>query len=383
VFPLAFSQSLSKELVVVLALDPLSSAQTGITVKTYPMLGLLSKKPKDDIAHRVVERLGELGLPGLPRNYETIYALETSATPELERAFLDATKDGKPTQFDIDQIHRKFVGNGDIPTTFHDRLLSEIKDVVTMLDEDRKTRIQYREVLVTAANGIESGVSEAVFKRLIGIIQDANDAEIARGSTTVANIECKSKDLEIVQRELEMFKSMALEDPLTGISNRRVFDMTLRNIYAQQAEKARTALIVADIDHFKQFNDRYGHIVGDQVLKEVANVLQSNVSHDSIVCRTGGEEFAVVLRDVSSTQAIVVAERLRMAIGKCRIIGKGNGADFGSVSMSFGVCMANVCSCSEELYAKADEALYTSKRDGRNRCTLHVVTPQSCQRRAS
>lgn len=341
-----------------------------------PMLGILSKKQKADISGRVIARLEELGLPGFPRNYETIYVLETSPTKEMAAAFAKISSQGKPDQSEVDEFYGRFIRATDIPLTVHERFLAEVKDIVGMLNEDRTTRLQYREVLMTAANGITSGVSENVLSKLIGVIRDANEAEISRGNNTADAIKTRSKEIEDVQRELERFRSMALEDPLTGISNRRVFDDAMNKIYEQDCDTSNVALILMDIDHFKRFNDRYGHHIGDQVLRVVADVLRNNVDSGSVVCRTGGEEFATIVRDVNPTQAVMIAERLRLAIGKSNIVSRDNGADYGSVSMSFGVCMANACDRPEELYVKADAALYKSKEDGRDRCTLHVIDRQ-------
>lgn len=347
------------------------------------MLGILSKKSKESVAARVVARLEELGLPGLPRNYETIYMLETSAPIEMTQAFERVTAKGKPKQADIDEIHRQFIRPSAISLAVHERLLGEVRDVVDMLKEDQTTRRQYSEVLVTAANGITTGINESVLKKLIGVIQNANEVEIARGKTTATKIQSKSKDLEEVQRELERFKSMAHEDALTGISNRRVFDVALRNIYSRPCDRSRIGLILTDIDHFKKFNDKYGHAIGDQVLKVVAEVLKNNVDSESIVCRTGGEEFAIIIHDVNATQTIAISERLRQAIGKSEIVSKDNGSNFGSVSMSFGVCMASLGEGPEDFYKKADAALYKSKNDGRDRVTLHVPGVTQERRKAS
>jgi diguanylate cyclase len=345
------------------------------------MLGILSKRTKEDVTGRVVARLDELGLPGLPRNYETIYVLETSPTKEMKQAFARISEKGNPTQDAVDEFHRRFIRATEIPLKVHERFLSEVRDVVNMLDEDRTTRLKYSEVLVTAANGITTGLSESVLNKLIGVIRNANEAEEARGKTTSAKIRHKSREIEDVKRDLERFRLMALEDPLTGISNRRVFDSAISKVYDEPGDKSRTALILMDIDHFKRFNDRYGHPIGDQVLRVVADVLRNNVDADSVVCRTGGEEFGIIVRDVTPTQAVMIAERLRLAIGKSKIVSKDDGAEYGSVSMSFGVCMASACDTHGELYATADAALYTSKNDGRDRCTLHVVDHQVKRRR--
>ena len=132
------------------------------------------------------------------------------------------------------------------------------------------------------------------------------------------------------------------------------------------------ALIVADIDHFKTFNDTYGHQVGDRVLCVAAAVMKNALDKDTFLARTGGEEFAVILHGISLEQAIGTAERIRLAIESTPLKNHHDGLDCGSITMSFGLCMATDATGPEDVYRKADAALYESKGSGRNQLNVHT-----------
>jgi len=158
----------------------------------------------------------------------------------------------------------------------------------------------------------------------------------------------------------------ALVDSLTGLANRRRLEETLR---AELARATRhddsVCLVLADLDDFKQVNDRYGHPVGDEVLKGFAHALRSSVRESDVAGRWGGEEFALVLTSTDSSGGVRLAERARAAIAAL-VVEAPNGEPI-SVTGSFGVASFPDAGDLEELVAAADAALYEAKRGGKNR----------------
>ncbi|MEP6938304.1 MAG: GGDEF domain-containing protein [Rudaea sp.] len=157
---------------------------------------------------------------------------------------------------------------------------------------------------------------------------------------------------------------LAIYDGLTGFHNRRHF----RELLDEETEKGRTGtppcLLMLDLDNFKALNDEHGHLVGDQVLAAVAEVVRENVLAGAPVGRLGGEEFALLLRDSSLAEAVAVAEQLREAIA-ARSISVGNHSL--RVSVSIGVARLDPTPDSAALLRAADEQLYRAKEGGRNR----------------
>lgn len=160
---------------------------------------------------------------------------------------------------------------------------------------------------------------------------------------------------------------MALTDPLTGLFNRRHFDERLRlELRRAQREQVPVALLLCDIDHFKRVNDAHGHPAGDGVLREVAQRIASGVRDVDVVCRYGGEEFAVILPACSFEEAASVAERVRSVVANVPVL--MDGAQNLPVTISAGISgFPSPINNALELTRSADQALYRAKSLGRNR----------------
>lgn len=168
----------------------------------------------------------------------------------------------------------------------------------------------------------------------------------------------------------EKLRKLSVIDGLTGIANRRNFDDELARAWRRgQRESSSLALIIADVDYFKSFNDRYGHLAGDDCLWRVAQVLAQSVKRPfDLVARYGGEEFAVLLPDTRGTGAEQLAEEMRKAVDSLDI-GNIHAQDVRRVTISAGVAAVIPQPGSEPagLIAVADGCLYRAKREGRNR----------------
>lgn len=176
---------------------------------------------------------------------------------------------------------------------------------------------------------------------------------------------------EEIRRQNEELHRLATRDSMTGCLNRRAFLGHTDPLYARlRAAGEEVCCIMSDIDHFKSFNDRYGHTVGDQVIKSVAKCLGSGLREVDVLCRYGGEEFCILLPGSTAEQAMQVAERLRLSIEK------NAGAAVREIpgiciTSSFGVAsIQRGAKGPAELIDQADNALYESKQNGRNRVSL-------------
>ena len=158
---------------------------------------------------------------------------------------------------------------------------------------------------------------------------------------------------------------LAMTDTLTSLHNARYFHARLDELAAQALRgPSRFALIMIDLDHFKEVNDRFGHDVGDEVLKHAANVFVANSRGCDVVCRVGGEEFGVLCAETALPEALELAERLRE-----HLAGAPASTTVGAIPMtaSFGVATIATSNDSSSLVHRADQALYDAKRGGRNR----------------
>ena len=184
----------------------------------------------------------------------------------------------------------------------------------------------------------------------------------------------QDRDAEL-QQALRETRELAITDPLTGLHNRRyLWELLGRELLKARRNRTPVAAILADIDHFKRFNDTWGHEAGDLVLKRVADVIREHVRGSDIGCRYGGEELAVVLPETTLEVAVERAERVRRGIAALRLEHGGHPLD--AVTASFGVAIfPQHADNPEALLRAADEALYEAKKAGRNRAVVSQAAP--------
>ncbi|HRE44585.1 MAG TPA: GGDEF domain-containing protein, partial [Terricaulis sp.] len=183
-----------------------------------------------------------------------------------------------------------------------------------------------------------------------------------------------TREVESLRKSLETVRVESLTDSLTGLANRRMFDETLRlRMSEARAQNLELSLILVDIDHFKRFNDTWGHHTGDQILRFLASALQAHERPDYLVARHGGEEFAVILPRTSMKLAAQTAETLRAAIQTKRLRRRSTNEDLGQVTVSIGVARMQSGDTPQGLAERADACLYASKRNGRNQVTTDAT----------
>ena len=177
------------------------------------------------------------------------------------------------------------------------------------------------------------------------------------------------RQLEDYQRQMEesqaQLQAQSVTDGLTGIHNRRAFQSRLEEEFSRARRHGSTvSLIMADVDHFKSYNDGFGHPAGDEVLKTVAKILQAGIRNHDFLGRYGGEEFVVILPSTGREGALVMGERFRRGIQRASWSQRPVTASFGVAVIDAGMATA------EDLLGAADRALYASKDGGRNRVSL-------------
>jgi diguanylate cyclase len=190
-------------------------------------------------------------------------------------------------------------------------------------------------------------------------------------------------EISDLQHSLEAIRAESLTDPLTGLGNRKYFDRSIdMAVRTALASGEPLSLLMFDIDHFKSFNDSYGHLTGDQVLRLVAMSLKQTIKGQDITARYGGEEFAVVLPNTGLRQALTVADHIRRAVMAKELKKKSTGEILGRVTISVGVSMLKPDDDTDSLIERADACLYAAKRNGRNRVICEVDPEYAAETRS-
>jgi len=175
-------------------------------------------------------------------------------------------------------------------------------------------------------------------------------------------------EMESLRRELNHLREEAMMDALTGIGNRRAFDVAVAAVLQDRPTNGCLfSVLLVDIDDFKRFNDTYGHLIGDRVLRFVARVLKSSIKGRDTAARYGGEEFAVLLPGTAIENARSVAEQIRKEVAAGVLKDTNSGREFGRITISVGVGTYRNGETMDAVMDRADKALYRAKQAGRDR----------------
>ena len=322
-----------------------------------------------DIAMGQIKALSQ---PATPRNFEIWYNYATGYSPALNQ-LINETLEQKGTlnDTDLDQIFTTYVASTratDRIDNVNSRVLDEIKQVLEMIDAAAGSATTYSASLADASAKLDSAPDGEGLRAVVTrLVQGAKEME-QNNKKLEARLSASKQEIEQLQENLQAVRTESLTDPLTTLSNRKFFDQALAKAMAQAKETNQPlSLLMADIDHFKSFNDKYGHLTGDQVLRLVALSVKQNVKGQDVAARYGGEEFVVALPNTALQSAITVADHIRRAVMTKELMKRSSGERLGRVTISIGAAVLRPHDTAQSLIERADMCLYAAKRNGRNR----------------
>jgi diguanylate cyclase len=325
--------------------------------------------------------------PAWPRNYEIWYNYATGYNPALNQAINKTLeKKGALSDTDLEQIYDTYISSsrlGDRIDSVGARVIDEIKQVLDMIDAAAGTATSYSESLADASAMLAGAYDRDTMRAIIERLMEGARAMESTNKTLEASLSASKEEIERLQESLAAVRSESFTDQLTGLSNRKFFDVALTNAITEAKEKREPlSLMMADVDFFKQFNDKFGHQIGDQVLRLVSNSLKQNVKTEDIAARYGGEEFVIALPNKPLRQALSVGDQIRRAIMAKELVKRTSGERLGRVTISIGVALLRADDTAQSLIERADDCLYTAKRKGRN-LVVCETDPEAIQARAA
>jgi diguanylate cyclase len=212
-------------------------------------------------------------------------------------------------------------------------------------------------------------------RALLAEMVNATSAMIEKTERLETELALSSEEITRLRSDLERERSESRTDPLTGLPNRKAFNAYLEAQAARAlADRKPMCLVFCDIDHFKNFNDTWGHRLGDEVLRLVAQSLEQMCHGIGYAARYGGEEFVIVLPAKGLEAAEDIAEQFRDFVGSRAVRTQQSNREIGSVTLSVGIAQLRWSDSLDQLIERADAALYRAKQLGRNRvCTERVL----------
>ena len=310
--------------------------------------------------------------PATPRHFEVWYTYATGYNPSLNQAINEIlARSGTLGDAQIDQIYESFISANRLSERIDDvgsQVMGEIEQVMAMIGAAAGSASNYTENLVNVTQKLGLDVDEPAVRAIVEtLVQATKDMEKSNQSLE-ARLRASKQEITQLQQSLETVRNESLTDPLTSLANRKFFDESLAKAIGEAKNRGESlSLMMTDVDHFKKFNDSYGHLTGDQVLRLVAMSVKQNVKGQDIAARYGGEEFAVVLPNTVLRAAITVADHIRRAVMTKELMKRSTGEHLGRVTISIGVATLQPNDTAQSLIERADGCLYAAKRNGRNR----------------
>jgi diguanylate cyclase len=323
----------------------------------------------------------------IPRNYEIWYVYATGYNAPLNKIINETlARNGKLTEADLDQIYDTYLSH--LKTTDRidkvgSRVIGEIDDVMKLISEVLGMAQSYDASLNGASQKLTTASTTVEVKEIVETLVKSTREMRDTNKALEARLALSKSEISNLQQSLEAIRAESLTDPLTGLGNRKYFDRMIETaVQNALANDQSLSLLMFDIDHFKSFNDSYGHLTGDQVLRLVGLSLKQTIKGQDITARYGGEEFAVVLPNTALRQALTVADHIRRAVMAKELKKKSTGEILGRVTISVGVSMLKAGDDTDSLIERADACLYAAKRAGRNRVICELDPEYSAEIRS-
>jgi len=322
-------------------------------------------------ANSAIDLLKRGQIPPYPQFYELLYTYATGVNPSLNQRINQIFRDGTATAELAERLYNEFLKSQDANeriSSVSERMATRIEAVHDAIDTAMATANSYSGTLQAASGDLGQEMSEpelrAMAQRLLGETRRMQDANVQLEQ----KLEASRDDIAGLQRDLDEVRRESMLDPLTKIFNRKSFDEGMLKSFADAGENGKPlCLMLLDIDHFKRFNDTWGHQTGDQVLRLVAMTLKSNIKGKDMAARYGGEEFAAILPETDLEGAMIVADNIRKAVQAKELLKRSTNEKLGRITASFGVAAYKPGDSPSSLIERADRCLYAAKHAGRNR----------------
>lgn len=328
-------------------------------------------------AQRSFELMRDYCACATPRAYAVWYLYVSGAQPLMNDAVKRlTTQNGTLTSADIDGLHDTYIDGRRLAVEvdrMNSSLIAEVEGIMELIEVSIRSTTQYGESLQALTHDIANTATSRTRLREIVTTIVANTRDVTANNRTLeARMRESRSEIEALRETLEAARLESLTDALTGLGNRKSFEEAMRRTIDAPPASARggkpTSLVVLDIDSFKRFNDTYGHLTGDQVLRLVAIVMREHVGQtNATLARFGGEEFGIVLPETGREDARAIAERVRNGVTGRELVKRSTGESLGKVTVSLGVATQRGDDNAVSLLERADACLFAAKRAGRNR----------------
>lgn len=318
----------------------------------------------------VLPFLSKHKIPASPLNYQIGYDFVSGSNAALKKSLTELLEQpGELSEKSLYALYEQYIAQDDKAL---ESVRQELKKIITYIQDGYDNSNGELTDYVSSLNRFteilsDSNNTDEISTEVRKVIEDTQSKESSQRKFESQMLNMM-EEVDTLRKQLEQVREESLTDALTGIANRKAFDQGLEQLIQNNVEQESAfSVVIADIDHFKKFNDTFGHLVGDKVLQFVGPTIKSCVKGKDMAARFGGEEFVILLPDTDITGAEIVAEQIRKAIAKRKLKDKVRNQDYGKITVSLGIAQFQQGEQSSDLLKRADQALYQAKENGRNR----------------
>lgn len=309
-------------------------------------------------------------VPPYPQFYELFYTYATGVNPALNDRINAVFADGEAAADLAEKLYNQFLRANNLDERISEvsaQIYKSINQVHDAIDAASTSATVYTGSLSAATDVFDTESDPIVLRALAQKLMVETRKMQETNKVLEDSLDGSRADIEALQRDLEEVQRESMMDALTKLYNRKCFDQTIeKNILEAREKNQDLCLVLVDIDHFKSFNDTFGHQTGDQVLRLVAMTLRAHTKGQDLAARYGGEEFALLLPDTDVRGAVALSEKVRKAIQSKELLRRSTNEKLGRITASFGVATLNERDTSNSLIERADKCLYAAKGAGRN-----------------
>lgn len=323
--------------------------------------------------HKALQLLEQHGIPPAPVCHLIAYQYASGRTRALNHRIdrhlaAQDSIDGHLFRHLFEELYLDGPGTQQIGghlSDLHNLLYQVLQEVASASDHTER----FDETLRQQTHALHGNPSLEDLRAIAGTLLDATTRSIQHNQLMREQLQNVEQQTQGLQQEVKKLQDEVATDPLTGLYNRKALNQRMESLLASAQELQQTpfCVLMLDIDHFKHFNDRFGHIIGDEVIRRVGVTIKELLRAEDFPARFGGEEFTVVLPSTGIEDAMKIAHAIHQAIGKLTLIRRSTKEQLPGITISVGAAQMHLGDDCEQLLERADQALYLAKEGGRNR----------------
>jgi diguanylate cyclase len=322
-------------------------------------------------AKAALDQLAERAIPPTPNNFTVWYVYCSGGSLELKREMDRLIEHKQPftPERNLELFERYFgtVAETQALRETSKRLESAVAQLVGFLNKAGVNTAQYGETLKSASGQLRDTTKIEDIRSVVASVLAETKKMAEQHRQLQHELTTSAREMSELRENIVSARREAQTDALTGIANRKFFEQRIEeNVRDAMRTGDDLCLLVLDIDHFKKFNDTYGHQLGDQVLRLVAKTFTECIKGRDTAARYGGEEFVVLLPHTNLANAIKLADHLRLTVAGKMIVNRQTGKSLGQITLSIGVAHYRSGEPVTKFIQRADKALYKAKGSGRN-----------------